>query len=231
MKKNIVAYALLLSLAAAPAALAADLAGGTLTGSVAATSDYVFRGVTQTDGDAAVQAGLTWSYESGVYVSAWGSNVDFNDDESNLEADFTLGWSGSADNISYGASVIYYAYPGVPGRFDYNYVEASANIAIDLGVVKPVAAIYYSPDFFGTEDDALYLTAGFTAPVTDSLRLFANLGYQDYSSATKDVTDWNAGFVWSLGGFDLDLRYVDTNAGYLGRLADERVVATVSRSF
>lgn len=231
MQKKLASLALLLPLAAAPGAMADDLAGGTLSGTVAATTDYLFRGVSQTRNDPAVQAGLTWTHASGVFVSAWGSNVDFNDGKSNLETDLTVGWSGSQDKISYGASLIYYAYPGVPGRLDYNYWEAQANAAIDLGVVKPSVAVFYSPDFFGTEDKALYITGGLSVPLTDSLKLYANIGYQDYSSRTKNVTDWNGGIVWTLSGFDIDLRYSDTNAGYLGKVAGSRGLVTISRSF
>lgn len=231
MQKKLASCALLLSLTAAPAAMAEDLAGGTLSGTVAATTDYLFRGVSQTGNDPAVQAGLTWTHASGVFVSAWGSNVDFGDGESNLETDLTLGWSGSRDNISYGASLIYYAYPGTPGRLDYDYWEAQAGAAIDLDIVKPSLAVFYSPDFFGTEKKALYITGGLSVPLTTGLKLYANAGYQDYRSATKDVTDWNGGIVWTLSGFDLDLRYSDTDAGYLGKLADHRAVFTISRSF
>lgn len=231
MRTKLFPAILLAMLPLAPMASGADLAGGTLSGTVAATSDYLFRGVSQTRNDPAVQAGLTWTDASGLYVSAWGSNVDFGDGESNLETDLSAGWSGMKGNLSYGAGLIYYAYPGTPGQLDYNYAEVTANAAVDFGFIKPSVALFYSPDFFGSEKQAVYVTGGATVPLSDGLRLYGNVGYQGYKSATKDVTDWNGGIVWTLAGFDLDMRYSDTNAGYLGKVADQRVTFTVSRSF
>ena len=57
--------------------------------SVAATSDYVFRGASQTDEGPALQAGLTYTAPAGFYVGAWASNVDFGSGGPNVELDTT----------------------------------------------------------------------------------------------------------------------------------------------
>ena len=46
---------------------------------VTAVSDYVFRGITQTDSHPAIQGGFDYAHASGLYAGLWASNVDFND--------------------------------------------------------------------------------------------------------------------------------------------------------
>ena len=50
--------------------------GFSFSGSAAVTTDYRFRGLTQTQNDPAVQAGFTLAHDSGLYLGLWGSNVD-----------------------------------------------------------------------------------------------------------------------------------------------------------
>lgn len=44
---------------------------GIISGNVALTSDYVFRGQSQTDHQPAIQGGLDWAGPYGIYVGAW----------------------------------------------------------------------------------------------------------------------------------------------------------------
>ena len=63
-----------------------------LDGSYNVTSDYQWRGVSQTDGNAAIQVGVEHE-RNGFYGGLWTSNVDFNDD-TNIEYDLYGGYSG-----------------------------------------------------------------------------------------------------------------------------------------
>ncbi|WP_022974490.1 TorF family putative porin, partial [Xanthomonas maliensis] len=58
-----------------------------LSGTFAVTSDYVFRGISQTNGDPAFQAGLTYKHPSGFYAAAWTSNVDPGEGDPDWEVD------------------------------------------------------------------------------------------------------------------------------------------------
>ncbi len=89
-------------MAAVVAALAGLLGIGSaqaqvqVSGSAALTSDYVWRGSSQSDGDPAVQAGAKVSIPSGWYASVWGSNVSFKPDNgARSEFDLVAGWSGA----------------------------------------------------------------------------------------------------------------------------------------
>jgi hypothetical protein len=67
IKKTLIATALLASSSAAMAEISAN---------VTLASDYVFRGVSQTDNQMAIQGGFDWGHDSGFYVGTWASNVD-----------------------------------------------------------------------------------------------------------------------------------------------------------
>src|SRR5690606_38399513 len=94
------------------AAVAAVLAGGAtavqaeLSANIGATSNYVWRGVTQTDDSAAIQGGIDYSHESGFYLGTWASNVEFSDHELDLYG----GYAGEAAGIGYDVGVIFYTY-------------------------------------------------------------------------------------------------------------------------
>ena len=64
-----------LSATAAQAEETAPPPPNTVSGSVALVSDYRYRGVSQSNGGAAVQGGITVSHESGAYAGFWGSNL------------------------------------------------------------------------------------------------------------------------------------------------------------
>ena len=70
--------------AAAVLASSAVANAGEIEANVALSTDYIFRGVTQTGNDPAISGGFDYSLDNGFYVGIWGSNVNFgsNDDGS-----------------------------------------------------------------------------------------------------------------------------------------------------
>ena len=79
------------SFAMAEETTALSQAGLTFTGSAALTSDYRYRGMTQTQSDPAVQGGFALAHSSGVYAGVWGSNVNFGSADPHLELDPYVG--------------------------------------------------------------------------------------------------------------------------------------------
>ncbi len=74
-------------------------------------TDYLFEGITQTDNSPALQANVDYGHDSGFYVGAWGSNVDFGSDASGLELDLYLGFAGSmTDNLEFDFGYVEYLY-------------------------------------------------------------------------------------------------------------------------
>lgn len=205
-----------------------------VSGNAGFVSDYVFRGISQSDEHPAVQGGFDLTHTSGLYAGIWGSNVDFNDgDEANVEADLYAGYSGEYQGFSYDLGAIYYAYPGADSDLDYDFWEVSAATGYDFDVAKLSASINYSPEFFGETGDAFYYAAALDIPLPYEFTLNGHAGYQTIDEG-EDYTDWSVGLGYSVYGFDLSLSYTDTDLDEPEECVDgcsDRVVFGVSRSF
>ena len=116
---------------AAPAMAQEDAAAGPLDieFTLAGVSDYRFRGISLSDKDPAFQPSLTVTHQSGLYVSAWASNIADNGGD-DIEVDLTAGWSGTAGAVDLNIGAVYYLYPGAS---DFNYVEALASVGTGVG--------------------------------------------------------------------------------------------------
>jgi uncharacterized protein (TIGR02001 family) len=100
---------------------------GNFTGNVALTNDYVFRGFTQTQENAALQGGLDWDSGHGFYLGTWGSNIQFDvPGEGSLELDVYGGYRGTIGKFSYDIGAIGYLYPGTDKGLSYKWWEVSA---------------------------------------------------------------------------------------------------------
>ena len=105
------------ALLATPLTLIADNEGNpppehSLSANIGVVSNYLWRGITQTDDKPAIQGGLDYSHSSGFYAGTWLSNVDFNLDENNpsAEVDLYLGYTNSiVEDLTYSLKGIYYA--------------------------------------------------------------------------------------------------------------------------
>jgi uncharacterized protein (TIGR02001 family) len=224
---------------------------GTIAGTVALTSDYMFRGISQTDNGPAVQGSLEYSYNTEIYnitpyLGFWGSNVDFNDgDNATVEIDTLFGFRGDLldTGVKWDLGGVYYAYPGA-GRIDgessnYNYWEIPVKLTYSPveDLVAVGAAYYYSPDFFAGTGHAHYVNGNLTVtppvPYVD-LALFGGVGFQNIEDA-KDYVDWTLGGKVTFKGVDFTIAYTDTNLtqGDLGgnKLSDARVIFTVGAAF
>jgi len=206
---------------------------GEFSGELTMTSDYVFRGFSQTDGDPAVEGGFAWDSGARFYVGTWASNVNFNDgDEASIEIDFYGGYAGEVDNFSYDVGFIYYWYPGAAGALNYEFWEAYGSVGYDFGPAALSLGIAYTPDNFGDTDDGIYFQSGISVPLTEQFSIDANLNYYDVDPTFgEDYLDWNIGATLSLEWFDADVRYFDTDISACGGICDSRVVFTVTRSF
>jgi uncharacterized protein (TIGR02001 family) len=67
-----------------------------ISGTVWLATDYVFRGVSNTDNKPTVQGSLDYTFK-GFYVGIWGSNTDFSD--AHIEFDYYGGYSGAIENF------------------------------------------------------------------------------------------------------------------------------------
>lgn len=200
-------------------------AEGAFSGSVAMTTDYVFRGISQTMEGPAIQG--SFDYSNGIfYAGAWGSNVDFGADES-MELDIYAGVKPTVGPVALDFAAIGYFYPGATdavGEYDYMEFKAAAGIAPAEGLSLG-AALYYSPEFFAETGEATYIEVNGGYSFTDAFSVSGAYGIQDVD-VTGDYSTYNIGASLALSGFKLDLRYHDTDISG----ADDLVNLTLSRA-
>ena len=204
-----------------------------ISANLAVTTDYVFRGYTQTGEDPAVQGGVDWADDSGWYLGSWASKVDFGSgDDASMEVDLYGGYAWEANDVSYDLGLIYYAYPGADSKSGYDFFEAYASLGYDLDAASLGAAIHFTPDNFGETGTGWYLTGGLSRALSDALSVDANVGFSQVTEDFgEDYLEWNLGLSYSISLVSLDLRYHDTDAPDCEGSCDARVVLSVSAGF
>lgn len=220
-------------LAALVLTMSAAAAQAEVTATVTATSDYDFRGITQTRNNPALQGSIDYASDSGFYLGGWASNVDFGGDE-NVEVDLYGGFSGG-ETFPWDVGIIWYTYPQSNDLYDFAEIYAS------IGYKWVSGKVWYSNDFGGGPPgaDAFYLEGNASIPLPADFGLDLHAGYSDGSYWDKDnYMDWSAGLTYSIGHFDLALKYVDGSDYKPGNNAyrdigssDARAIFSISTTF
>ncbi|WP_111978624.1 TorF family putative porin [Algibacillus agarilyticus] len=143
-----------------------------LSANVGATTNYLWRGVTQTDKDSkdsivkispAIQGGLDYAHDSGAYAGVWASNVDFGS-ETNVEFDWYFGYAGEAGSVSYDVGYVEYVYlDGISEadeNRDFSEIYGSVSFKEVEGLTVGLALLADSEWGAGFADDK-YLSADY----------------------------------------------------------------------
>lgn len=221
-----------------------------------ATTDYVFRGFSQSKESAAVSAGADFTYGI-LYAGLWASTVDFGPagfgtHVVNGELDIYAGIKPTWGPLTFDLGVIYYTYPGAEekktGFQELDYVELKAGVSGTIGKLALGGTVYYSPEYTNKQGEVWTLegTAGYELPKVwiFTPTVGGTLGYQignngaHYLANTGNGDDnymyWNGGLALAVDKLTIDLRYWDTNVSDAGGFCsakvfgcDERFVASV----
>lgn len=186
-------------------------------------SDYVFRGVSQSNRDVALQAGVDYAFgDSGVYVGTWGSTVDYGDyDAPDYELDLYIGYNTDlGEKFNLDLMVTRYNYFNEAdgyGSIDYN--EFITKLAM-----KDVATLTlgYSNDYANSGEDYMYANLGNSWDLGKDFSLNAAFG-RTFDDTNGDYNDWNVGISKVLGNVEFGLNYYDTNLDY--RASDSVVLS------
>lgn len=214
-----------------------------------ATSDYVFRGISQSAERPVVQGGVDVTYGM-FYVGAWASGIDFNGkhdqvyQNDRVEMDIYAGIKPEWRKITFDLGIIGYTYNGTkataaPGAsVDYLELKAGASTTV-LKDVAVGATVYYSPEGSGEIGEVWTVEGSVSKPLGKlsilDLAASGTVGHSAFeSSAMTDYTYWNLGLTATAGKLSFDVRYWDTDLkkgenGWTNSAfqADERVVGTV----
>jgi len=200
------------------------------------TTDYVFRGFSQSDNDPSYFVGADLTYGI-AYVGIWGAKVDQFFTASDVEYDIYGGITPKLGPVTFDFGVIYYGYSNQTVAVDVDYWEFKAGASTEFNKFSLGATYYYSPDYtFETgEVHTIEGSLGYSLPKVWVFEpsIEGTIGYNDVDLA-GDYTYWNAGLSLAVEKLTIDFRYWDTDiendgAGFNGRnLADERFVFTAT---
>lgn len=207
MRKQLISLALLALMPLAAQAQDEDDSG--FNWNAAATSEYMFRGISQTDDHPAIQAGAGYSWSNGFYVGAWASNVDFGED-TDAEVDTFIGWNGDlSDNVNLDVQLNRYNYVGEPDGVDYAYNELIGKLSF---AEHYSATLGYTNDFLATETDSIYVAVGGSWDVGKDINLTAGVGY---TTVDEDLSSEDGYIDYSIG-VNRDFGPVNIGLGYIG---------------
>lgn len=234
MQTQLIAVAVAGALAA-PLAFAQDAAPSPLTFNVGVVSDYLFRGVSQTHGDPALQGGVDYAFSNGFYVGAWASSITWVKDwlgKGSTEIDVYGGYKGSfAGDWTYDVGYITYNYPGknagnvnlanpntqeVYAALGYKWLTAKYSYATS----RHFMGWYGGPNLDQQTKGSDYLELNAAYDLGNGWGISGHVGKQKVKNSVRtaapvedaNYTDWNIGVSKDVGFGVVGLTYSDTNA-------------------
>lgn len=175
-----------------------------VTGNFGVTSNYIFRGDSQTGNGPAVQGGLDWTGASGLYAGAWGSNAG-----AETEMDLYAGYGIAAGNVTIDLGVISYLFPGSAAGVSPH----KNNNEVYVGVAGSAwnAYVWYNFGEDNTEDDEFaYIEGNASLAAWDF-----HLGVKTYIGDAVDSKDEEIDFsvAYNIGDFSFgaSTKYIDND--------------------
>jgi uncharacterized protein (TIGR02001 family) len=185
-----------------------------ISSNVGLSSDYIWRGMSQTQGDLSVNGGFDLSTDMGFYIGTWASNANFTG--TSMELDIYLGFSGEmAENMTYDVGYISVIYPG-NDSLDFEEAYVGFNI---YGL-----SILYSD---GQNDMPSYSEIGYSVDAGPGSFSISYGEYEDNGDNSLVGYDWNVG-DFSLGFYYFDFEADTANSS---NVDDDGAYVSLSRSF
>ena len=196
-----------------------------VSANVGITSDYIWRGMTQSDG-ISVSGGFDYEADNGFYAGVWGANINWGyaTDDAGVLTDYGSGNEfdvyGGYANDNFDVGFIQYQYPG---GTDLDFTE----VYVGYTGLENFSIYYYD---LATSD----FESEFEDVVSDYLSLSYDLGSFSFSYGTYgDVgSDISISYSFSCGSFDCGLTYFDFSADEdaFDELEDNGVFFSISAS-
>jgi len=195
-------------------------------------SDYVFRGVSQTDEEASLQLGADLNFDSGFYVGVWASNVDFGAGGPDVELDTYIGWNTDLTEVwNLDLMLNRYNYIGEQDGFgDGDYNEFITTLAYDETYSFTFG---YTNDVYNLSEDGFYYGAAGSWELGSGFGLDLGVGRSTFDSSTgyDDYTDWSVAVNRDFGIVNAALGYYGTDSSgedNFGDTAGDRIVLSFS---
>ncbi len=188
------------------------------------TSDYVFRGISASDEEAALQINFNYGFSSGAYAGVWASTLSETDDQ---EVDYFVGYNNKInDELSYDVNYTFYSYHGLGLAQSIDYGELIFNVTYN-DMINFVLG--YANDFGNADETGIYVAVGGSHSFNESTALNVGVGSYSFDETTEDYIHYHVGVSKSFEKISLDLTYHDTDIDN-SDIADGRLVLSVNLS-
>lgn len=217
-----------------------------ISGNVGVTSEYVFRGISMSNEDPALQATLDLTCGR-FYLGVQATSIP-TDTNGSTKFDIYGGVKTKTGPVTWDLGFIYYTFPGIPTNYDADFVDLKVSASGEVWKGGTLTGtVLYSPEYMfssgtvwtveGTFSQTLPKIAIFTPTFSASV---GSLTFDDNPNYLSDYVYWNVGVTLGFHEkWSLDLRYTDTDlsdydchdiAGSYN-VCDGRFVATLKYSF
>jgi uncharacterized protein (TIGR02001 family) len=225
MKKILVPSLIALALGSVSGLAQAQAAApeSSLSFNVGVTSDYRYRGISQSRLQPALQGGVDYADKSGFYVGAWGSTIKWIKDipgvtKGATELDLYAGYRGAVGDVAYDVGFLRYEYLGNKLADNVAYVNANTNEVYGAVTYGLFTAKYShaTTDLFGNANtkNSYYVDLSAAIDLGNGFNLVPHIGYQKVKNTTNgSYTDYALTLNKDLGnGLTASGALVDTNA-------------------
>lgn len=200
----------------------------TLSGSATLTSDYRFRGISQTGGRPALQGSLDLDHSSGFYLGAWASTIhNYAAHGADAEVDLYGGYRKMISGTTVDGGLLYYYYPGA-GDARTDFFEPYLNVSHMVGPISAKVGLNYAWKQHalacaydircggGRRADNLYtygeLSAGLPGtPLTLTAHAGESWGRSSLTAGLKDYADWSLTAAYRWNRLTFSIAYADTD--------------------
>lgn len=195
--------------------------------SASAATDYMWRGVSQTDNNPAVFV-TAQANVGNFYLGAGTENVDFLGIDQ--EYDFWAGYVFDLGGPKLDIGLVRYGYVDSP--IDIDTLEGKVTLSNTFGKTNLGATIMYTPDYFGSSDAATYFEVSGARNFTDKFSVSGALGYQSLDNNNGDYSTWNIGIGYNFTPkVGIDVRYHDNDIKGNASVNDAKLVGSIKISF
>lgn len=218
-------FAISIIMASSGNALAED-DGIDISVTLTAATEYVWRGVSQSNQNPAIFGAVNASFGNGFYAGVGAENVDFGAGVPiDTEYDMWAGWGGKLSDLDVGFTAIRYGYVNAPSGSDLDTYDFKGAVGRSFDKVNLGVNVFYTPDYFGVEEPAVYYEAVAGYKFNDKWSVDGNLAKQTISNSNADYATWSIGTSYAVtDNVTLDLRYLDTDVSSGGKTFNDHVV-------
>lgn len=207
----------------------AEIPAITITPNIGIVSDYLFRGISQNNKQAALQGGIDIAFKEGFYVGTWASQVSkwtAGPNGNGYELDLYGGYKTEVSGVGVDVGAIAYNYPGSKSgtTTNTNYLANTqeAYIGLTYGPATFKTSYVLGKHYFASTMDAnasakgtIYYDLTLAQEIAPKLTASVHAGYTDYKEAASanisagkfSYSDYNVGLTYDYEGFLLGVKY------------------------